>query len=87
MKQSLKNFLQNNTVTSFEIVQGKCVVNAFVGDEIYGIDSDMSDVQSGTLLFNTTNFSIDLENDILVVDGISVNISQTNMLFPLDVFN
>lgn len=83
MNQSLKDFLQNNIVTSFEIVSGVCVVNAFVGNQVYGIDTDMSDIQSGTLLVNTTNFSIDLDNDILVVDGISVDINNTNMLSPL----
>lgn len=76
---NLKTFLQENNVTGFEIIPGVLIMSAVVeGFTRYAIDVDTSSIQNGTQLVNTSNFTI--ENDTLTVDGLSLNISETNML-------
>lgn len=76
---NLKTFLQENNVTGFEIIPGVLIMSAVVeGSAMYAIDVDTSSIQNGTQLVNTSNFTI--ENDTLTVDGLSLNISETNML-------
>lgn len=76
---NLKTFLQENNVTGFEIIPGVLIMSAVVeGFTTYAIDVDTSSIQNGIQLVNTSNFTI--ENDTLTVDGLSLNISETNML-------
>lgn len=74
----LKTFLENNTVTAFEIIPNILILNAFVGNSPYGLDVDTSNIPAGTVLSKINNFTID--NNILTVDGLSINIEMTNML-------
>lgn len=82
---NLKTFLQENNVTGFETISGVIVMNVLVGDTSYAIDVDTSNIQAGTSLTRTEQWTI--ENDILTVDGISLNINETNMMSLPDTFN
>jgi hypothetical protein len=82
---NLKTFLQENNVTGFETIPGVVIMNVLVGDEIHAIDIDTSNIQAGTSLTRTEQWTI--ENDILTVDGISLNINETDMLSSPDTFN
>ena len=82
---NLKTFLQENNVTGFETISGVIVMNVLVGDTSYAIDVDTSNILGGTSLTRTEQWTI--ENDILTVDGISLNINETNMISPMDIFN
>ena len=82
---NLKTFLQENNVTGFETISGVIVMNVLVGDTSYAIDVDTSNIQAGTSLTRTEQWTI--ENDILTVDGISLNINETNMMSFPDTFN
>ena len=82
---NLKTFLQENNVTGFEMIPGVIIMNVLVGDTPYAIDIDTSNIQAGTLLTRTEQWTI--ENDILTVDGISLNTNETNMLSSPDTFN
>ena len=82
---NLKTFLQENNATGFEMIPGVVIMSVLVGDATYAIDVDTSNIQGGTLLTRTEQWTI--ENDILTVDGISLNTNETNMMSPSDAFN
>lgn len=75
---TLKTFLQENTVTSFEVADGLAIMNVMVGPTPYGIDVGLSNVPGGTQLTNVDNWT--LENDILTVAGLTLNTNDTLML-------
>jgi hypothetical protein len=74
---TIKEFLQDNTLSSVEIVEN-IIINLVCGETEYGIDVDTSNIPSGTLTTRRTDYT--LINDILSVDTISVNTETTNML-------
>lgn len=74
---TIKEFLQNNTLSSVETVEN-IIINLVCGETKYGIDTDTSNIPSGTLTTLRTDYI--LINDILSVDAISVNTETTNML-------
>lgn len=74
----LKNFLEKNTPTAFEIVPNTLVMNVMVGDAIYGLDVDTTNIQNGTQLQTVSEYT--LENDILTVSGLVLNANDVNML-------
>jgi hypothetical protein len=82
---NLKTFLQENNVTGFETIPGVIIMNVLVGDATYAMDVDTSNIQAGTSLTRTEQWAV--ENDILTVDGISLNINETNMMSFPDTFN
>lgn len=76
---TLKDFLQDKTLTSVEITeQYNLIFNVYVEGVGYGLDIDNSNVPDGTPLYVREDFT--LENDILSVAGISIDTTQTNML-------
>ena len=76
---TLKEFLTDKTLTSVEITeQYNLIFNVYVDQAGYGLDIDTSNVEAGTQLYMRQDFT--LENDILSVAGISLDITQTNML-------
>ena len=76
---TLKEFLNENNVTSFEVIENVLILNVFVdGEVVYGLDSDTSNIESGTILINHEDFT--LVNDILTVGGVSVDANQINIL-------
>jgi hypothetical protein len=74
---TIKEFLQDNTLTSVETVND-LIINLVCGESIYGIDVDTSNIESGTLLIRREDYI--LTNNILSVDNIFVNIDTTNVL-------
>ena len=75
---TLKDFLEENNVTSFEVADSNAIVNAMVGSIAHGIDADLSNVPLGTRLTNVDSWT--LENDILTVAGLTLNTNDTLML-------
>jgi hypothetical protein len=76
---TLKEFLQDKTLTSLEITEEyNLIFNVYVEGACYGLDIDNSNVPDGTPLYMREDFT--LENDILSVAGISINTTITEML-------
>lgn len=74
---TVKEFLETNTATGFEIIPGKDIFNIFVNDAVFGIDIDTSNIPPTKLTFVT---QYQIVGDTLIVDGLELNISETNML-------
>ena len=75
---TLKQFMEENEVTSFEVVPDVLILNAEVGEAEYGLDVDTSNIPFGTILQRFDLFSVD--GDILTVGGLTLNTETTNML-------
>jgi hypothetical protein len=75
---TLKQFIQENTVTAYETVNNTLIMNAVVGETSYGLDVDTSNIPAGTPLVQFTEF--DMDGDLLTVNGITINVSEVNML-------
>lgn len=75
----LKEFLEENNVTGFELIQNQLIINAITeGGTTYGLNVDTSNIENGTQLTTETEFTI--ESDVLTVGGISVNTQEVEML-------
>lgn len=76
----LNEFLNQNVVTGFEYVENVTIINAIVEDsQIYGIDIDTSNIESGTPVLKTSTFTV--IDDILYVDGLELNTLETYIIF------
>ena len=76
---TLKEFLQDKTLSAIETVDGhNLIVNVYVNETCYGLNVDMSNIVAGTPLTKREDFTID--GDTLSVDNISIDISKTEML-------
>jgi hypothetical protein len=76
---TLKEFLQNKTLSAVETVDGhNLIVNIYVDETCYGLNVDMTNIVAGTPLTKREDFT--LSGDILSVDTISLDISKTEML-------
>ena len=76
---TLKEFLQDKTLSAVETVDGhNLIVNIYVDETCYGLNVDMTNVVAGTMLTKREDFTID--GDTLSVDNISLDISKTEML-------
>jgi hypothetical protein len=76
---TLKEFLTDKTISAVEITEEyNLIFNVYVEGACYGLDMNNSNVPNGTKLTMREDFT--LENDILSVAGISIDITQTNML-------
>lgn len=75
--KTLKEFMQENQVTAFDVVNG-IIINVVVGEAIYGLDVDTSNIVVGTKLIKTTEFIVD--GDLLTINGESINTTQINVL-------
>jgi hypothetical protein len=72
----LNEFLNQNTVTAFEYIENVTIINAVVEDsQLYGIDIDTSNIESGTPVLRTSTFTI--TDDVLHVGGLELNILET----------
>ena len=72
-----KEFLEGKTLTAVETVE-TLIINLVIEDAVYGMDVDTSNIQEGTLLTRTEDFTV--ENDTLTANELSVDLSTTNML-------
>ena len=76
---TLKEFLQDKTLSAVETVDGhNLIVNVYVDETCYGLNVDMSNIVAGTPLTKREDFTIN--GDTLSVDNISLDISKTEML-------
>jgi hypothetical protein len=76
---TLKEFLQDKTLSAVETVDGyDIIVNIYIDDACYGLNVDMSNIIAGTPLTKHEDFT--LNEDILSVDNISIDTSKTEML-------
>lgn len=74
---TVQEFLTGKTITSIETTDS-LIINLVIGESIYGINVDTSNLLAGTLLYRREDFEI--ENNILICDNMSIDISTTNML-------
>ena len=76
---TLKEFLETNTISAVDVVDGfNLIINIYVEESIYGLKVDTSNIPAGTLLTKREDFT--LNGDTLSVDNISIDISKTEML-------
>lgn len=76
---TLKDFLTDKTLTAVEVTEEYGLIfNVYVEGAGYGLSVYNSNIPDGTPLYMREDFT--LENDILSVAGISIDITQTNML-------
>ena len=76
---TLKEFLQDKTLSAVETVDGhNLIVNIYVDETCYGLNVDMTNVVAGTMLTKREDFT--LTDDTLSVDNISLDISKIEML-------
>jgi hypothetical protein len=74
---TIQEFLNSKTLSSVEKTDD-LIINLVIGELVYGISVDTSLIEAGTVLTRTTNFQID--GNLLNCEGISIDISTTNML-------
>jgi hypothetical protein len=72
-----KEFLEKNEISSVETV-GDLIINLVVGDRIFGLMVDTSNLQVGNLVIRTEDFIV--EDDIIRVGDIILDLSTTDML-------
>jgi hypothetical protein len=76
---TLKEFLETNTLSAVDIVDGfNLIINVYVKEVIYGLKVDTSNIPAGTPLTKHEDFI--LNGDILSVDDISIDTATTEML-------
>ena len=76
---TLKQFLEENTVTGFQIIPDTLIINIITdNDTTNAIDVDTSNILSGTQLVNVNTFEI--VGDTLTVSNLTLNTLTTNML-------
>ena len=76
---TLKEFLQDKTLSAVETVDGhNLIVNIYVDETCYGLNADMTNVVAGTMLTKREDFT--LTDDMLSVDDIVLDITKTEML-------
>ena len=74
---NLKTFLENNTITSVEIIPNITIINIVCGEVIYGLDVDTANIQAGTSLLRINDFVID--NNTLIAGGLSLDTEITKL--------
>lgn len=77
---TLKEFLQDKTLTAVELVDFDYnqIINVYVEGIGYGLAIDTSNIPCGTPLEYRTDFT--LEGDILSVSDFSINTNDVEML-------
>ena len=76
---TLKEFLQDKTLSAVETVDGhNLIVNVYVDETCYGLNVDMTNIVAGTTLTKREDFT--LTDDTLTVDAITIDMSKTEML-------
>lgn len=75
---TLKVFIEENPPTAFEIIPNTIILNIISNNQIYALDVDTSNIQSGTQLVTIADYTI--ENDLLTVENITVNTNEIHVL-------
>lgn len=74
---TVQEFLSGKILTSIETTDN-LIINLVIGDAIYGIDVDVSNIPSGTPLYRREDFVV--EDNILSCDNMSIDMLTTNIL-------
>jgi hypothetical protein len=72
-----KEFLEGKTLTSLETVDS-LIFNLVIGEAVYGLNVDTSNIEGGTPLIRTDIFTI--VDDVLTANNISVDLNTIDML-------
>lgn len=72
-----KEFLEGKTLTSVEIVDD-LILNLVISEAVFGLNVDTSNIEAGTPLIRTEEFTI--VDDILTSNDISIDLNTTDML-------
>lgn len=78
---TLKQFVEDKEVIGFEIVSD-LILNAVVGGERYQLDTDTSTLEAGTPLTLVEDFTIN--GDILIINGMEININEINVNYEIE---
>lgn len=75
---TLREFIQEKEkITAFEIIS-EIVLNIVVGEEVYGLNVDTSNIQEGIPLIRVNDFYF--EEDFIVIDGRILLSLETSLL-------
>ena len=74
----LKQYMQENAVTAFEVLENELVFSAIVGGSAQALSVDTSSVPNGTPLEIVEDFEVD--GDTLTVAGITLNLNDVEIL-------
>ena len=74
----LNQFIQENTITGFDVVEGQLVISVNTASSSTGLDVDTSNIPGGMTVKAVSVYTID--SDILTVDGLTLNIAETDVL-------
>ena len=76
---TLKEFLQDKTLSAVETVDGhNLIVNIYVDETCYGLNVNMTNIVAGTMLTKREDFV--LTDDTLSIDDITIDMSKIEML-------
>jgi hypothetical protein len=76
---NLKTFLQTYNVTHFEIIPNLLIVSVVINNDIvYDLNTDTSNIEAGTLLVRTSEYSIN--NDILSINTLFIDTRTVEVL-------
>lgn len=76
---TLKEFLQDKTLSAVETVDGhNLIVNIYVDETCYGLNVNMTNIVAGTMLTKREDFV--LTDDTLSIDDITLDMSKIEML-------
>ena len=74
---TLKEFMEVENIYSFELVDN-ILINVIVDNTPYGLDTDTSSIQAGTLLNYINEYNI--SGDILYIDGIEYDMTTISLV-------
>ena len=77
IQETLKEYLQDKTPTSFEMV-GDTLLSVRTIDDVRAIDSDMSNIPAFTPTENITDFN--MVGDIIFIKNLELNPGEINLI-------
>lgn len=81
-KMKLKQFMQENTVTGFEVIENQVAFSVITNGVYTALDTDTSNIPNGTKLSVVEDFTVD--NDIVSVAGINIDSNEVEVRVPED---
>jgi hypothetical protein len=82
----LKQYMQENTVTGFEVIENEIAFSVILESGArQSLNVDTSDVPNGTQLSTVTDFTIN--GDVITVAGITINTEEVEVFSNQDHTN
>jgi hypothetical protein len=75
---NLKEFIEKNEVTGFEMV-GNLILSVIVDEALHGINVDTSNIEAGTLVEKVIDYQI-VENNLLMINNYEYDLTQLDLL-------